>query len=570
MKRSRKLIVDKLEQRIVLSASPWQNPIEAMDINHDSFISPIDALLPINMMNESGSNQMLSVGAPPILADMMADAESYYMDANGDGYLSPADALGVINILAEGEYLPDWQEHLPSETHDTFPDSPENAAHLEMDWGYAFIESEINNAYDVDAFQFIAEDDRVAIDVFNEGLPSGVLVELLNENMELLAHAESGNDYQWCEGNIDVPVNVDATYFVMVSALDAEETGHYVLDIFQYEDHWWEPEHDSELGDDIHGDVADSASALILDSGFSTINSHIDWTGDIDQFSVQVNDGQLSAYVYQGETDNLLRISVTDHDGNLIGLTQGDAEGAWIELSVADGDYYVAVDSINSETSSYTLDVSHWSDETREHEADSMMGDDIHTNEIGPEATILENTDYDYTQNISHIDFEGDLDIYQFVAAESFASVTVYANDWESQNLPGVTLYDASGTQMEPVSPSDYNDLFDPADNLYVRDMDIFDWEWNEIEEEFEEDQFADSFYDENLEEFEEFEEPEVVICWVWPGGMYPVTEGDTYFIEINGGFDSRFSGQYSLELSHFSPDYFDPFLDDFEHESDE
>ena len=568
MKRRRKLFVDKLEKRIVLSASPWQNPLEAMDVNHDSFISPIDALLPINMMNESGSEQMRDVGAPPILADMMAEVENYYMDANGDGYLSPADALSVINLLAEGEYIQDWEEQLPMETHDTFPDSPDNAAQLDLDWGYAFIESEINNAYDVDAFQFVATDDRVAIDVFNEGVPHGVVVELLNQNMELVARAESGDDYQWCEGNIDVPVEVEATYFVMVSAYAAEDTGHYILDLFQYEDDWWEPAHDSELGDDIHGDTIDTATALTLEWGFTTINSYIDQAGDIDQFSVQADQGQLSASIYQGDSDELLRISVTDTDGNLIGLTQGDAEGAWIELSVEDGTYYVAIESLESNISSYTLDVSHWSDELWKLDADSEMGDDIHPNEIGPDATFLEeDLNYDYTQNVSHLDFEGDVDVYQFVAGDSFASVSVYANNWEVQNFPGVTVYDVTGIPMDPVLSSEYEDLFDPTLELYVRDQDVFDWEWDEFEEEYDEDELSDALYE---DEAYDPEDPELVRCWFWPGGMYPVTEGDTYFIEVNGGLDNSFSGQYTLELSHFSPGPYDVYLDNgFEEAAD-
>ena len=568
MKRRRKLFVDKLEKRIVLSASPWQNPLEAMDVNHDSFISPIDALLPINMMNESGSEQMRDVGAPPILADMMAEVENYYMDANGDGYLSPADALSVINLLAEGEYIQDWEEQLPMETHDTFPDSPDNAAQLDLDWGYAFIESEINNAYDVDAFQFVATDDRVAIDVFNEGIPHGVVVELLNQNMELVARAESGDDYQWCEGNIDVPVEVEATYFVMVSAYAAEDTGHYILDLFQYEDDWWEPAHDSELGDDIHGDTIDTATALTLEWGFTTINSYIDHAGDIDQFSVQADQGQLSASIYQGDSDELLRISVTDTDGNLIGLTQGDAEGAWIELSVEDGTYYVAIESLDSNISSYTLDVSQWSDELWELDADSEMGDDIHPNEIGADATFLEeDVEYDYTQNISHLDFEGDLDVYQFVAGDSFASVSVYASNWGAQNFPGVTVYDVTGIPMDPVLSSEYEDLFDPTLELYVRDQDVFDWEWDDFEEEYDEDELSDALYE---DEAHDTEDPELVRCWFWPGGMYPVTEGDTYFIEVNGGLDNSFSGQYTLELSHFSPGPYDVYLDNgYEEASD-
>ena len=366
MSKRRKLFLDKLEQRIVLSASPWQNPIHAMDINHDSYISPIDALLPINAMNESGSDQMLAVGAPPILAEMIADVESYYMDANGDGYLSPADALGVINLLAEGEFMEDvydMEDYLPSEPYDLFGDTPATAVQLELDWGYAFIESEINNMYDVDAFQFIAEDDRVAIDLFNEGLESGLLVELLNEDMELVASAESGDDYQWCEGNFDVPVEMDATYYVMVSALNTEDTGYYVLDLFQYEDEWWEPESDSEFGDDIHGNTLEDATRLDLDWGFTTIHSHLDYSDDLDQFSVELTGGQLAVSAYHYDYDNLLRLSVTDDAGSLIGLTQGNAEGSFLELTVTDGTYYVAINSLDEATASYSLDVSHWSDE---------------------------------------------------------------------------------------------------------------------------------------------------------------------------------------------------------------
>ena len=329
MKKRRRLAVDQLEQRIVLSASPWQNPVDAMDINRDNHISPIDALLPINAMNTDGSSEMLLIGAPPILADMMADVESFYMDANGDGYLSAADALGVINLLAEGEYGDASAEELYRESHDAFPDSPDNAAQLDLDWGYAFIESEINNAYDVDAFQFVAEEDRVAIDLFNEDLDEGVVVELLNAEMELLARAETGEDYQWCGANIDVPVDIDSTYYVMVSALNTEDTGHYILDVFQYEDDWWEPATDSELGDDIHGDTPEQATQLPLEYGFDTINSHIDTAEDVDQFAVEIDNGQLSVSVYPNTTDNLLRLSITDTTGNLIGLTQGNGDGAW-------------------------------------------------------------------------------------------------------------------------------------------------------------------------------------------------------------------------------------------------
>ena len=555
MKKRRRLAVDQLEQRIVLSASPWQNPVDAMDINRDNHISPIDALLPINAMNTDGSSEMLLIGAPPILADMMADVESFYMDANGDGYLSPADALGVINLLAEGEYGDASAEELYRESHDVFPDSPDNAAQLDLDWGYAFIESEINNAYDVDAFQFVAEEDRVAIDLFNEGLDEGVVVELLNAEMELLARAETGEDYQWCGANIDVPVDIDSTYYVMVSALNTEDTGHYILDVFQYEDDWWEPATDSELGDDIHGDTPEQATQLPLEYGFDTINSHIDTAEDVDQFAVEIDNGQLSVSVYPNTTDNLLRLSITDTTGNLIGLTQGNGDGAWLELSVEAGTYYVAIDSLDSATTDYTLDVSYWSDEPWKLEADSKMGDDIHTEEIGPEATVLDHNDSLYVQRVSHIDFDGDIDVFQFEATESFASLSVYATDWESHTFPGLAVFDGQGNEIYPVLFSDYNEFFSPEDELYVRDQDIFALDIEDLDDEFADGDFVDNIYPYH-------EKAEFVVCWGWPGGMYHVETGETYFVAVDGGYgeDKDFTGQYSLELNHFTPEPYEPF----------
>ena len=128
-------------------------------------------------------------------------------------------------------------------------------------------------------------------------------------------------------------------------------------------------------------------------------------------------------------------------------------------------------------------------------------------------------------------------------------------------------MYDATGIPMEPVLSSEYEDLFDPTFELYVRDEDVFDWEWDEVEEEYDEDELSDALYE---DEAHDAEDPELVRCWFWPGGMYPVTEGDTYFIEVNGGLDNSFSGQYTLELSHFSPGPYDVYLDNgYEEASD-
>jgi VCBS repeat-containing protein len=69
---------------------PHQNPINAADVNADGFVSAIDALLVINLLNSltSGNKPVSELPAPPP-----------YRDVNGDNFISPVDALLVINYL---------------------------------------------------------------------------------------------------------------------------------------------------------------------------------------------------------------------------------------------------------------------------------------------------------------------------------------------------------------------------------------------------------------------------------------------------------------------------------------
>ena len=36
-----------------------------------------------------------------------------------------------------------------------------------------------------------------------------------------------------------------------------------------------------------------------------------------------------------------------------------------------------------------------------------------------------------------------------------------------------------------------------------------------------------------------------------WPGGMYPVTAGEQYYLVVDGGIEG-FVGQYTLEVTQF------------------
>ncbi|MFN9913071.1 MAG: dockerin type I domain-containing protein, partial [Pirellulaceae bacterium] len=79
---------------VTLNPSAHQNPTNKYDVNADGFVSPIDALIVINFLNNVGSStpvSSLSYTPPP------------YRDVNGDFFISPIDVLQIINRLNRGE-----------------------------------------------------------------------------------------------------------------------------------------------------------------------------------------------------------------------------------------------------------------------------------------------------------------------------------------------------------------------------------------------------------------------------------------------------------------------------------
>ncbi|MCR9295207.1 MAG: Ig-like domain-containing protein, partial [bacterium] len=69
--------------------SAWQNPNGTLDVNNDSFVTPIDALLIINYLNGGGEQFLPDSGVTP----------PPYLDPNGDEFVTPVDALLIINAL---------------------------------------------------------------------------------------------------------------------------------------------------------------------------------------------------------------------------------------------------------------------------------------------------------------------------------------------------------------------------------------------------------------------------------------------------------------------------------------
>ena len=73
----------------------WQNPGGSanarFDVNNDTFVTPLDALLIINDLNNSGGRKLPDSSSP--------EKPPPFFDVNGDGFLSAIDALLVINLL---------------------------------------------------------------------------------------------------------------------------------------------------------------------------------------------------------------------------------------------------------------------------------------------------------------------------------------------------------------------------------------------------------------------------------------------------------------------------------------
>lgn len=87
----RSLFLEALEDRRLLAAAPWQNPVLPRDVNHDGIVVPNDAGIVINRLIAVGISQL----PPPV----PPNEPQFYYDTDGNNILSPSDALRIINRL---------------------------------------------------------------------------------------------------------------------------------------------------------------------------------------------------------------------------------------------------------------------------------------------------------------------------------------------------------------------------------------------------------------------------------------------------------------------------------------
>ena len=89
LRYERVLSVESLEPRCLLAADvfAFQNPADAMDVTHDSFVTPADALAIVNTLNGF---------------DLFNGKVGAYLDTSGDNIVAPNDVIGIINHLNGG------------------------------------------------------------------------------------------------------------------------------------------------------------------------------------------------------------------------------------------------------------------------------------------------------------------------------------------------------------------------------------------------------------------------------------------------------------------------------------
>ncbi len=91
------------DYKVTIGGNPWHNYANAIDTNGDTWVSPIDALLVITLLN-NGEDWGIDLSKPLPIPPLPDFAPPPYYDVNGDSFVSPIDALLVISALnGEGE-----------------------------------------------------------------------------------------------------------------------------------------------------------------------------------------------------------------------------------------------------------------------------------------------------------------------------------------------------------------------------------------------------------------------------------------------------------------------------------
>lgn len=114
-RRSSRFGIETLEERRLLAVgaaagAAWQNPDLRWDVNGDSIVTPLDALICINKINSTPGFP----GPLPALGE--GQTPDYFYDVNGDGNLSPSDVQQLFILINNAGGGPKVQLSLATDT----------------------------------------------------------------------------------------------------------------------------------------------------------------------------------------------------------------------------------------------------------------------------------------------------------------------------------------------------------------------------------------------------------------------------------------------------------------------
>jgi len=92
----RNQIIDIMQRADATTPPPWQNPLNVLNVNADSIVSPLDVLSIVNELNRPAISDPRTGRLPSVRAGTRPPP---YLDVDGNGIVTPLDALRIVNEL---------------------------------------------------------------------------------------------------------------------------------------------------------------------------------------------------------------------------------------------------------------------------------------------------------------------------------------------------------------------------------------------------------------------------------------------------------------------------------------
>lgn len=337
------------------------------------------------------------------------------------------------------------------------------ASEIDFAGDYAYIDSFIDHADDVDVFQVdstgdaiqvsgevISEDAEAEVHVFDV---DGNEVAPIDEATDTGLVSDPGGFIE-CDSTFEFcdlfPTEPNQTYYISVGGVPRNAFANDFVDDLPAE-YLFEIRRsttprgvpmggnpDSDFGVDVHAETRSrSATLLDLSDSFQVVDSFIDSEDDIDvfRFRAQSDFGTIASTTF----DDSFRaaIDVHDVDGNLVASNSVDwLDGPLPELILEvlepGQHYFVSVSSFDAGTTGeYSLDISHVAPSVQEG-PDSEFGSDVHGRRIATATPIefsFDASGLGENQVHSYLDYATDIDAFRIVAEGDVLSAFAYSPD---------------------------------------------------------------------------------------------------------------------------------------------